>query len=954
MECNGVVHSSPFLQRCIEPTSDRRADEEQPQRTKTTTNTPTAETEERNALSSASSSILRILLVEDNKVNQMVTKRMLHQLYGMGSHPLEVDVAVNGEEAVKILTTATHPHRHLTSIPPNTHHHRPHCSCYSLVLMDIQMPVMDGVEATELIRRANVARPDGQYLPIIALTTHVFPEEKRQFLAAGMDDLIAKPMRKSQVESVLRLWLPDLYITDRNEFDGGESKEKQQQQDEEQDKGKEKKKKRRRRRGAARSTGWEMEADGESREDKLQRLQFLLDKTTLYSQFLSQKLTLLQEPSGGAVSQSRPTKKRKRSGNDAEEEEEKESEGEEQNDKENGTQSNTNGSSSATEMRVGFEQPALVSGGKLREYRLEGVNWLARLYENGVNGILADEMGLGKTIQTIGFLAHLYENDVKGPFLVVGPLSTLSNWVAEVKRWAPEMPVLLYHGMKDERVELRNTHFRSIFGPKGKKGVVVTSYEVIMKDARFLRSKSWKYLVVDEGHRLKNMECKLIKELKTYNSSNRLLLTGTPLQNNLSELWSLLSFLMPDIFDDLENFQRWFDFDSAISTEEGKQKILAEEQENQIVTKLHRILSPFLLRRVKADVELALPAKEERVISVSLTQAQMRYYSAILNHSLREELSSPTSSVSSPPSDSSSPSPDSTSLDSPPSPADSSVSDASSLDSSSAPTITTRVQSTKLQNMIMQLRKACNHPYLFEWPIDTATGDVIVDEQMVSSSGKLLMLDRLLPRLKAEGHKILLFSQMTMMLDILQEYFELRQWSFHRIDGSTPQPERERQIKEFNQDPSSFCFLLSTRAGGLGINLTAANVVIFYDNDWNPQMDLQAQDRCHRIGQTKAVRVYRFVTANTVESRMMERANNKLKLGHLVLTTEQQRRKKQKKGGNGSHGLSMEELSALLNSEFGVQIGVAEEVTDAQLFEGWASSSSPSPPPSSSPSSSSS
>ncbi|KAJ1886103.1 putative ATPase, partial [Kickxella alabastrina] len=202
--------------------------------------------------------------------------------------------------------------------------------------------------------------------------------------------------------------------------------------------------------------------------------------------------------------------------------------------------------------KVSPRQPQLITGGIMREYQLEGMEWLASLYENGLNGILADEMGLGKTLQTIAFLCFLRERKVWGPFLILCPLSTLSNWVSEFYRFTPNTPVLLYHGNPDERKELRRKHLRKL---DQNFPIVVTTYEISMRDKQALQKFAWKFIIIDEGHRIKNMNCKLIRDLKSYQSTNRLLLTGTPLQNSLSELWSLLNFLLPDIFDDLESFQ---------------------------------------------------------------------------------------------------------------------------------------------------------------------------------------------------------------------------------------------------------------------------------------------------------------------------------------------------------------------------------------------------------------
>ncbi|KAJ1678413.1 putative ATPase, partial [Spiromyces aspiralis] len=275
-------------------------------------------------------------------------------------------------------------------------------------------------------------------------------------------------------------------------------------------------------------------------------------------------------------------------------------------------------------------QPKTLTGGIMRDYQIEGMEWLVSLYENGLNGILADEMGLGKTIQTISFLTYLRERDVWGPFLIVCPLSTVANWVSEFMRFVPTTPVLLYHGTPQERAYLRQKHLKKL---NKSFPVVVTSYELVMNDRKYLQRFAWKYIVVDEGHRIKNLNCKLIRELKSYRSANRLLLTGTPLQNNLAELWSLLNFLLPDIFDDLDSFQSWFDFDD-IHQKDGQSRILSEENKSHIISKLHHILQPFLLRRLKADVEHHLPKKREYVISCPMTVEQRQFYKATVDNNL--------------------------------------------------------------------------------------------------------------------------------------------------------------------------------------------------------------------------------------------------------------------------------------------------------------------------------
>lgn len=267
------------------------------------------------------------------------------------------------------------------------------------------------------------------------------------------------------------------------------------------------------------------------------------------------------------------------------------------------------------------------------------------LFNLGINGILGDEMGLGKTIQTISLICHLVEMGVAGPFLVVAPLSTVPNWVREFNRFAPSLPVLLYHGNADEREELRKKHLRKSkaipeAGNKNVRYVFVTSYEICIRDRAFFQRELWRYVVVDEGHRLKNTQCRLITELKKYPSANRLLLTGTPLQNNLSELWSLLNFLMPDIFDDLSVFESWFNVNGMQTGDKDArseaERILKQEQQENIITTLHKILTPFLLRRVKADVDLKIPPKKEVVVYCPMPPEQKDMYENIVSKTIQQ------------------------------------------------------------------------------------------------------------------------------------------------------------------------------------------------------------------------------------------------------------------------------------------------------------------------------
>lgn len=589
---------------------------------------------------------------------------------------------------------------------------------------------------------------------------------------------------------------------------------------------------------------------------------------------------------------------------------------------------------------VPYQQPKLFTNGVMRWYQVEGMEWLRMLWENGINGILADEMGLGKTVQCIAMIALMVDRGVPGPFFVCGPLSTLPNWVSEFKRFTPKIPVLLYHGNQKDRVE-KLRKIRKCQGSLQIMPVIITSYEIAMRDRRYFQKFHWKYLIVDEGHRIKNLNCRLIQELKRFNTDNKLLLTGTPLQNNLAELWSLLNFLLPDVFDDLKSFESWFDISSVT---ENVEDIVASEQEQSVLHMLHQILTPFLLRRLKSDVTLDIPPKREVVVYAPLSKKQESFYTAIVNKTISTLLGQEPEQEK----------PQLTSSGRPKRRSRKEMNYTESCDDADLEKIIAEIEQQnsceqrpvldvyvpqdkevhlKLQNVLMLLRKCCNHPYLIEYPLDRRTQQFQIDEELVKSSGKFLILDRMLPELSKRGHKVLLFSQMTSMLDILMDYCYLRDYKYSRLDGSMPYTLREENINNFNNDPEVFIFLLSTRAGGLGINLTAADTVIIYDSDWNPQADLQAQDRCHRIGQTKPVVVYRLVTANTIDEKIVEKATAKRRLEKMVI--HKNKFKGGKSGLNQSrNSLDSSELMELLKSRDHERIvnGSCEKViSDAEL-----------------------
>uniref|UniRef100_A0A671LBL8 SWI/SNF-related matrix-associated actin-dependent regulator of chromatin subfamily A member 5-like n=1 Tax=Sinocyclocheilus anshuiensis TaxID=1608454 RepID=A0A671LBL8_9TELE len=440
-------------------------------------------------------------------------------------------------------------------------------------------------------------------------------------------------------------------------------------------------------------------------------------------------------------------------------------------------------SSKATSVCTRFdESPSYVKNGKLRDYQVRGLNWLISLYENGINGILADEMGLGKTLQTISLLGYMkHYRNIPGPHMVLVPKSTLYNWMNEFKRWVPSLRAVCLIGDRDERTAF----VRDTLLP-GEWDVCVTSYEMVIIERAVFKKFNWRYLVIDEAHRIKNEKSKLSEIVREFKTTNRLLLTGTPLQNNLHELWALLNFLLPDVFNSSEDFDSWFDTNNCLG-------------DTELVERLHTV-STF----------------------------SFDYYVDI--YSLNQWVNAMKTFV----------------------------------------------------KMYTWLRKCCNHPYLFDGaePGPPYTTDL----HLVVNSGKMVVLDKLLPKLKEQGSRVLIFSQMTRVLDILEDYCMWRNFGYCRLDGQTPHEERQISINTFNEPNSSkFLFMLSTRAGGLGINLATADVVIIYDSDWNPQVDLQAMDRAHRIGQKKQVRVFRFITENTVEERIVERAEMKLRLDSIVI-----------------------------------------------------------------------
>lgn len=704
--------------------------------------------------------------------------------------------------------------------------------------------------------------------------------------------------------------------------------------------------------------------------------------------------------------------------------------------------------------------PSLLRG-TLREYQHYGLDWLAGLYANGTNGILADEMGLGKTIQTIALLAHLaVEHEVWGPHLIVVPTSVMLNWEMEFKKFLPGFKILTYYGSQEERKQKRKGWLDD-----NRWNVCITSYQLVLQDQQTFKRRGWHYMVLDEAHNIKNFRSQRWQTLLTFRTRARLLLTGTPLQNNLTELWSLLFFLMPSDstdtgiggFADLQEFSNWFRRPVEQILEHGRETM--DDEAKLIVQKLHKVLRPYLLRRLKADVEKQMPAKYEHVVYCRLSKRQRYLYDGFMSRAQTRETLASGNYLS-------------------------------------------------IINCLMQLRKVCNHPDLFEtrqivtsfampksaiadfeikellvrrrllqedpmrcvdldvinllpgangpvsalatiqnrrlgalhslrqlavqqqgrldwkmplngtsvesnleymenaarisrleelrhcayltslrsqrrplyshslverltlnlqhlpmppmprrraalaeWysnrspamenmvltlqqrseavqtsvqkfacvtPAAVATDmtrlalsrrgvEVIHDAQQLCITdafhearmrlsiafpdkrllqydcGKLQRLDKLLRDLQAGGHRALIFTQMTKVLDILEQFLNIHGHRYLRLDGATKIEQRQILTDRFNNDNRILAFILSSRSGGLGINLTGADTVIFYDLDWNPAMDKQCQDRCHRIGQTRDVHIYRFVSEYTIEANILRKANQKRMLDDVVI-----------------------------------------------------------------------
>ncbi|XP_043428106.1 SWI/SNF-related matrix-associated actin-dependent regulator of chromatin subfamily A containing DEAD/H box 1 isoform X1 [Prionailurus viverrinus] len=542
-----------------------------------------------------------------------------------------------------------------------------------------------------------------------------------------------------------------------------------------------------------------------------------------------------------------------------------------------------------------IEQPSILNQSlSLKPYQKVGLNWLALVHKHGLNGILADEMGLGKTIQAIAFLAYLYQEGNKGPHLIVVPASTIDNWLREVNLWCPTLKVLCYYGSQEERKQIRY----NIHSKYEEYNVIVTTYNCAISssdDRSLFRRLKLNYAIFDEGHMLKNMGSIRYQHLMTINANNRLLLTGTPVQNNLLELMSLLNFVMPHMFSSsTSEIRRMF---SSKTKSADEQSIYEKER----IAHAKQIIKPFILRRVKEEVLKQLPPKKDRIELCAMSEKQEQLYLGLFNRLKKS--------------------------------------------------INNMEKNTEMCNVMMQLRKMANHPLLHRQYYTAeklkemsqlmlkepthceANPDLIfedmevmtdfelhvlckqyrhinsfqLDMDLILDSGKFRVLGCILSELKQKGDRVVLFSQFTMMLDILEVLLKHHQHRYLRLDGKTQISERIHLIDEFNTDMDIFVFLLSTKAGGLGINLTSANVVILHDIDCNPYNDKQAEDRCHRVGQTKEVLVIKLISQGTIEESMLKINQQKLKLEQDMTTVDE-----------GDEGSMPADIATLLKTSMGL------------------------------------
>ncbi|CEF98466.1 Helicase, C-terminal [Ostreococcus tauri] len=489
-----------------------------------------------------------------------------------------------------------------------------------------------------------------------------------------------------------------------------------------------------------------------------------------------------------------------------------------------------------TEMPRGKPMPPEFKNGmSLREYQVTSFEWMVSNYYRGRNVILGDEMGLGKTAQCISVMEYVRKNLMRRrqPMCVVAPLTTLGHWKREVEKWT-DMNVIVFDGSAADREVCIEHEFFVQGSRKPKFDVMLVSFDNVRRNIELLERFSFAMCVVDEAHKMKDVNSQTTIAVTSLRYDWLLLLTGTPIQNNIKELYGMLHILDP------RQFHSWEDFRDEFCDESG-------EVDATQVMRLRDLLKPRMLRRMKEDVE-KIPAKEEVVVWVELTPQQRGYYRALYENQIHVLLEG--SKVKSVP---------------------------------------------QLRNLSMELRKVCNHPFLCAGLEEDYTKKRLAAceengiappsalQLLVEGSGKMSLLAKLLAKLKRDGHKVLIFSQFTMVLDLVQDFMSASGYECERLDGTTSAEDRQAGIDRFNTPGAGFAYLLSTRAGGMGITLTSADTAIIFDSDWNPQNDLQAMARCHRIGQTKEVKVYRFVTKDTYEQSLFETASRKYGLDEAIL-----------------------------------------------------------------------
>ncbi|KAF9468349.1 P-loop containing nucleoside triphosphate hydrolase protein [Collybia nuda] len=537
------------------------------------------------------------------------------------------------------------------------------------------------------------------------------------------------------------------------------------------------------------------------------------------------------------------------------------------------------------------EQPKLIKGGYMKDYQLQGLSFMVSMYKNGMNCILGDEMGLGKTLQTLSLFAYIKENTTGpvDPHLVICPLSVLSSWEAEAARWLPSMRVIRFHGPSGERERLKN----SLRGDRSF-DIMFTTYDSYVTEDGWFKSQRWSYCVLDEGHKVKNSDTALAHKLQGFGSAYRLILTGTPVQNNLLELWGLLHWLYPSVFTAATEPL----FKNAFDLSRGSYAL-------PFVNASKKFISAIMLRRTKAVVAgNDVPPREELTVFIPLTEAQRfwtyrlltRLDTPELHKVFADDVKFGTANKN-----------------------NHEIAAYSSKHTEGSESSTTGGQWKKLMNLLMQLRKVCDHPYLLP-NAEPAPYDIA--EHIVSTSSKIIAIDKILKDILPKGERVLIFSQWTGMLDLLEDFMDLRSIPFARLDGSTPRPRRSLDIKLFQQEVSPFkVFLISTKAGGLGINLTKATTVIMCDSDWNPQNDLQAIARAHRIGQTKVVKVYRLICQGSVEDQMLDRIRRKLFLSVKIMGSDNSASTESISLGSGElMDILRKGSSALANSETGFKL----------------------------------